>query len=199
MFSFKHVNIYLFVFFSHSFLYFFFTLCSEFLFSCLFEQDDTVGMIPINSKQRATLQLWNGISKKRDFSLFERVMKKHRKVNDHSPIYLQFRLKESKLGWSGPVCIASLGRFFLKFKSQQLDQVTALESNTTEFASVHLVEEGSTLGLYFHKPPNVSLPYRIENCLPDVSITYYQKVLQLLHFSYFSTIYRYKLLAFCKY
>ncbi|XP_062001830.1 uncharacterized protein LOC133719495 isoform X1 [Rosa rugosa] len=138
-------------------------------------QDDTVGMIPVNSKQRAPLQLWNVIDKKRDVSLFERVMKKHRKANDDSPIYLQFRLNESKLGWSGPVCIASLGRFFLKFKRQQLDQVPALESNVTEFASVHLVEEGSTLGLHFHKPPNVSLPYRIENCLPDVSITYYQK------------------------
>lgn len=149
---------------------------------CSSGQDDTVGMIPVNSKQRAPLQLWNVINKKRDVSLFERVMKKHRKANDDSPIYLQFRLNESKLGWSGPVCIASLGRFFLKFKRQQLDQVTALESNVTEFAYVHLVEEGSTLGLHFHKPPNVSLPYRIENCLPDVSITYYQKVLLLLHF-----------------
>ena len=162
----------------YTFLY----LCSEFLLSCFPGQDDSVGMIPVNSKERAPLQLWNGINKKRDVSLFERVMKKHRKSYDDSPIYLQFRLSESKLGWSGPVCIASLGRFFLKFKRQQLDEMTALESNITEFASVHLVEEGSTLGLHFHKPPNVSLPYRIENCLPDVSITYYQKVLLLLYF-----------------
>lgn len=138
-------------------------------------------MIPINSKQRATLQLQDGMNKKRDFSLFEHIMKKHRKVNDDSLIYLQFRLNESKLGWSGPVCIASLGRFFLKFKKPHMDQVTALESSVTEFAAVHVVEEGSTLVLRFHKPPNVSLPYRIENCLHDVSITYYQKVV-LLHF-----------------
>ncbi|CAB4287544.1 unnamed protein product [Prunus armeniaca] len=138
-------------------------------------QDDSVGMIPINSKQRATLQLQDGMNKKRDFSLFEHIMKKHRKVNDDSLIYLQFQLNESKLSWSGPVCIASLGRFFLKFKKPHMDQVTALESSVTEFAAVHVVEEGSTLVLRFHKPPNVSLPYRIENCLHDVSITYYQK------------------------
>ncbi|BBH07848.1 Protein of unknown function D, partial [Prunus dulcis] len=137
--------------------------------------DDSVGMIPINSKQRATLQLQDGMNKKRDFSLFEHIMKRHRKVNDDSLIYLQFRLNESKLGWSGPVCIASLGRFFLKFKKPHMDQATALESSVTEFAAVHVVEEGSTLVLRFHKPPNVSLPYRIENCLHDVSITYYQK------------------------
>lgn len=141
-------------------------------------------MILISSKQRAALQLRDGLNKKREFGLFEHIMKKHRKVNEDSLIYLQFRLHESELGWSGPICIASLGRFFLKFKKPCTDQVTAVESNVTEFAAVHVVEEGSSLVLRFHKPPNVSLPYRIENRLCDVSVTYYQKVL-LCYFSLF--------------
>ncbi|KAM1156496.1 hypothetical protein ACFX2B_026994 [Malus domestica] len=138
-------------------------------------QDDSVAMILISSKERAALQLRDGLSKKREFGLFEHIMRKHRKVNEDSLIYLQFRLHESELGWSGPICIASLGRFFLKFKKPCMDQVTAVESNVTEFAAVHVVEEGSSLVLRFHKPPNVSLPYRIENRLCDVSVTYYQK------------------------
>ncbi|KAL5557187.1 hypothetical protein UlMin_039423 [Ulmus minor] len=131
-------------------------------------QDDRAGIITLNSKQRTTLQLWNWTSKRREFSIFEKLMKKHGKANDDALMYIQFRPDESELGWSGPLCIASMGRFFLKFKKQQSDQVTP-------FAAVHIVEEGSTLVLHFHKPPKMNLPYRIENFLRDFSITYYQK------------------------
>uniref|UniRef100_A0A2N9G322 Vacuolar protein sorting-associated protein 13 VPS13 adaptor binding domain-containing protein n=2 Tax=Fagus sylvatica TaxID=28930 RepID=A0A2N9G322_FAGSY len=88
---------------------------------------------------------------------------------------LQFGLNESELSWSGPVCIASLGRFFLKFRKLQSNQTTAADKHITEFAAVYVVEEGSSLVLHFQKPPDISLPYRIENSLRDVAITYYQK------------------------
>lgn len=114
--------------------------------------------------------------KKREFSFFESLIRKHRKDNDDELIYIQFRPNEPDSAWSGPVCIASLGRFFLKFRDQRSGQVKSPEESKTTFAAVHIVEEGSTLVLHYYRPPNINLPYRIENCLPDVSITYYQKV-----------------------
>jgi hypothetical protein len=155
---------------------------------CLLK-DDMAGMIPITSKQRVTLQLQSGISKRREFNLFENFIRKHRNANDESLIHIQFQLNDSEHNWSGPVCIASLGRFFLKFRKQQSNQATAVEKDITEYATVHVVEEGSSLVLHFQKPPDISLPYRIENCLGNVAvaITYYQKVVLLFHFPPLST------------
>lgn len=133
--------------------------------------------ILVNGKNRATLQLRDGVSRKREFSLFENFIRKHRNDHEKSLMFIQFRPGDSEFGWSGPLCISSLGRFFLKF-SKQLNQAEDVRK-TTEFAAVHVAEEGSTLVVHLHKPPNVDLPYRIENHLQDASITYYQKVVQL--------------------
>lgn len=145
------------------------------------------GIMRINSKQRTILQLQKGISKSKEFSIFENVIRKHRNDVDTSLVYLQFQLNEPDSGWSGPVCVASLGCFFLKFRRSS-NQVPELNNRAPEFAAVHVIEEGSTLGMHFHKPPNVNLPYRIENHLRDTSLTYYQKVvllflLSLCHFN----------------
>ncbi|KAI7740513.1 hypothetical protein M8C21_024425 [Ambrosia artemisiifolia] len=86
---------------------------------------------------------------------------------------LEFRPNEAGLGWSGPVCVASMGRFFIKFRRSV--NVSETEENTHDFAVVIVSEENSSLVLRFHRPPNMNLPYRIENCLRDTSITYYQK------------------------
>jgi len=130
------------------------------------------GVISINSKQRMSLPLKEGLTKKREFSVFERLIRKHRIDSDHSLLYVQIQTNEPGLGWSGPVCLASLGHFFLKFRKEG----TTSDSKMTQFAAVHVAEEGSTLVLSFYKPPNISLPYRIQNCLHSLSITYYQKV-----------------------
>jgi hypothetical protein len=148
---------------------------------CLLK-DDMAGMIPIISKQRVSLQLQSGISKRREFNLFENFIRKHRNANDESLIHIQFQLNDSEHSWSGPVCIASLGRFFLKFRKQP-NQVTAVEKGVTEYATIHVVEEGGSLVLHFQKPPDISLPYRIENFLRNVAIIYYQKVMLFFHFS----------------
>lgn len=58
-------------------------------------------------------------------------------------------------------------------------QVTADRNISAEFAAVHVVERSSTLVLHFHKPPDINLPYRIENSLHQAFITYYQKVVSL--------------------
>lgn len=126
------------------------------------------------------------MQKKRETTVFENFLIKHQKSQEDL-LFIQFRLNESGLSWSGPVCIASLGRFFLKFRrssefpSSQSDQATFYNSNKHEFASVYVVEEGSSLVLHFYQPPNIDLPYRIENCLHDTAVTYYQKVENQIH------------------
>ncbi|KAK9044527.1 hypothetical protein V6N11_058426 [Hibiscus sabdariffa] len=135
---------------------------------------DMAGIVSINSGQSAALLLQNEIGKRTEYSLFENFIKKHRNDFDSSLIHIQFRLNESQLDWSGPLCITSLGRFFLKFRKDS-SQLTVEDKKIIEFAEVLVVEEGSTIVVRFHKPPNSKLPYRIENYLHGVSLTYYQK------------------------
>lgn len=160
-------------------------MCFEpfFLLGCSFYSymKNDGGTIEVNSKQKATLKLQDGIQQPRESSVFENFVKKHTKSMDDSLKFIQFCLSESDLSWSGPICVASLGRFYLKFKRQP-DQGTSKGTSIIEFAAVHVVEEGSILSLHFHKPPNTNLPYRIENCLHNFSVTYYQKVVLFFHF-----------------
>ncbi|KAI3986024.1 hypothetical protein MKX01_039106 [Papaver californicum] len=144
-------------------------------------EDVSDGIIAVNSKQRAAINMRSGPNKRRVIGSFDSFLKKHRNANEDSLMYIQFCLDEIGWSWSGPICVASLGRFFLKFRrsldspGNQSNTITQQDNKMTEFAVVHVVEEGSTLVLRFHRPPNISLPYRIENSLRDASITYYQK------------------------
>ncbi|MCL7045122.1 hypothetical protein MKW94_012003 [Papaver nudicaule] len=144
-------------------------------------EDVSDGIIAVNSKQRAAVNMKSGPSKRRVIGTFDSFLKKHGNTNEDSLMYIQFCLDEVGWNWSGPICVASLGRFFLKFRrsldstGNQSNTVAQQDNKMTEFAVVHVVEEGSTLVLHFHRPPNISLPYRIENSLRDASITYYQK------------------------
>ncbi|KAK9285530.1 hypothetical protein L1049_024725 [Liquidambar formosana] len=109
-------------------------------------EDDMEGMIRISSGQKTTLQLQNRIIKRRQIGFFDNFVRKHRNANDDSLLYIQFQLNETGFGWSGPVCIASLGRFFLKFRKsldsvQQPNQITGQDNSLMEFAAVHVVEE----------------------------------------------------------
>nr|XP_043638642.1 uncharacterized protein LOC122609764 isoform X2 [Erigeron canadensis] len=140
-------------------------------------ENDMEGMSTVGSKQRKALRLCNRMIKKRETGIFENFIRKHRNAEDDAMLFIQFRLTDAGLGWSGPVCVASMGRFFLKFRRSvnENDQEIAREGNGQEFAAVIVSEENSSLVLRFHRPPNMNLPYRIENCLRDASITYYQK------------------------
>lgn len=130
-------------------------------------------------------------------SFLENFLKKHAKSHNDSSFFVQFQPNKASFSWSGPICIASLGRFFLKFKkssgysAQQSDLATQHNSDICEFATVHVIEDGPTIVLHFCWPANMDLPYRIENRLENTSITYYQKVLHL--FSLFSMLWPCKL------
>ncbi|KAL0343599.1 UNVERIFIED_CONTAM: hypothetical protein Sangu_1247300 [Sesamum angustifolium] len=134
----------------------------------------------INSKQRIALRLKTVMRNNKETNIVENLLRKHTKSQNDSSFFIQFRPNETSLGWSGPICVASLGRFFLKFRKSldfpesQLDNISD-KDNLGGFAAVHVVEEGSTIVLHFHRPPITKLPYRIENWLHDAPITYYQK------------------------
>ncbi|XP_056697041.1 uncharacterized protein [Spinacia oleracea] len=151
-----------------------------FVRQCLLE-DDFGETISISSKQKTSFFFRVGSRDKQDVSVFNKLLQKHKVSDDDASIFVQFSPNETVWGWSGPICVASLGCFFLKFRrhlespTNQLDLVTRENDITCEYAAVHVVEEGSTFALHFHKPPDTGLPYRIENHLHDASITYYQK------------------------
>ncbi|KAL0332240.1 UNVERIFIED_CONTAM: Vacuolar protein sorting-associated protein 13a [Sesamum calycinum] len=142
--------------------------------------EDMEELIAINSKQRIALRLKTVMRNNKETSIVENLLRKHTKSQNDSSFFIQFRPNETSLGWSGPICVASLGRFFLKFRNSldfpesQSDNISD-KDNLGGFAAVHVVEEGSTIVLHFHRPPITKLPYRIENCLHDAPITYYQK------------------------
>ncbi|XP_023730135.1 uncharacterized protein LOC111877860 isoform X2 [Lactuca sativa] len=138
-------------------------------------EDDVECMTTVSSKQRKALRLCNKTNKKRETSIFENFIRKHRNGEDDSLLFIQFSPNDSGLGWSGPICVASMGRFFLKFPRSIKEKDKENEENTQEFAVVIVSEENSSLVLRFHRPPHMNLPYRVENCLRDASITYYQK------------------------
>ncbi|KAJ6838055.1 uncharacterized protein M6B38_321965 [Iris pallida] len=143
-------------------------------------QDDTGGITTVEGNQKVALQIRKS-SKKRDTSILDSVIRRHRNVNEDSQVFIQFCLREIGFGWSGPICVSSLGRFFLKFKrsSDNLDgqsnASSCQEKKSTQYALLQIVEENSSLVLHFYKPVNVPLPYRIENFLHGSSIMYCQK------------------------
>lgn len=137
-------------------------------------KDDSVGIITIKSKQRAALLLQEETTQKKELNLFENFIRKH--GSDNALIFIQFRLNKANWNWSGPLCITSIGNFFLKFRKQSGEA----GRGAIEFASVNVTEEGSSLAVHFQKPPNAPPPYRIENFLHSASLTYYQKVGHLL-------------------
>ncbi|XP_077214791.1 vacuolar protein sorting-associated protein, putative (DUF1162) isoform X2 [Tasmannia lanceolata] len=146
-----------------------------------FLEDAMDEIVAINSQQKEALYLRAATQKIREISFFDSMLRKHINVNEDSLTFIRFCFKEIGWSWSGPICIASLGRFFLKFKrpsvplGYQSNPIIGAENKLIRYADVHIVEEASSLVLHFHMPPNYTLPYRIENRLCDASITYYQK------------------------
>ncbi|KAL9265650.1 Intermembrane lipid transfer protein VPS13-like protein [Drosera capensis] len=146
-----------------------------------FSEDDLQSMVEINSKQKTALVLRDGSLRKREANQFDKFLKKHMFASDDSSNFIQFRPNITGLGWSGPVCVASLGRFFLKFKRSfesafdSSNRANRTDGSPWEFAVVHVIEEASSFVLRFHRPPSIDLPYRIENRLLNASVTYYQK------------------------
>ncbi|ERN17671.1 hypothetical protein AMTR_s00059p00194330 [Amborella trichopoda] len=144
-------------------------------------QDDAAGVISVNNKQKAMLYLHSGSGERSQMSIFDSIVRRHRNA-DESFFFIQFSLKDIGLGWSGPVCVASLGNFFVKFRRQpftlgsdQSTQSNMNEINKPKFAAINIAEEDCSIVIHFRMKPDFILPYRIENHLHNMSVTYYQK------------------------
>uniref|UniRef100_A0A0D9Y124 Vacuolar protein sorting-associated protein 13 VPS13 adaptor binding domain-containing protein n=1 Tax=Leersia perrieri TaxID=77586 RepID=A0A0D9Y124_9ORYZ len=144
-----------------------------------FVEDDIDG-VTIEAKQKATLHTWKP-EKRREVNYFDLFVKKHRNVSEDSHIFIQFCPKETGYCWSGPICVSSIGRFFVKFRRSQgmvtddMKRGTLQDGKLKQFASVDVIQETASFVLHFTKPPKAALPYRIENCLNEASIMYLQK------------------------
>ncbi|KAJ0963386.1 hypothetical protein J5N97_028508 [Dioscorea zingiberensis] len=144
-------------------------------------QDALSGFILVETKQKATFWMKKVQSSKRKTNFLHSILERHKSKEGDSLIFVQFSLEEMGYGWSGPICVSSIGRFFLKFRRSsagpaiQSDSSTRKDSQRMQFAAVHIVEESSSLCMHFYTPPDFPLPYRIENCLSGSSIMYHQK------------------------
>lgn len=140
------------------------------------------GVVTVTGKQRKAVHLRNVTANRKEIGVFDKFLIHHKSPRDDSLLYVQFKPIDAGFDWSGPVCVTSLGRFFLKFKRSKDYPVQHISNHAAtldhEYSSVHVIEEDSTLVLHFYRPPHTSLPYRIENCLEDTPITYYQKVVR---------------------
>lgn len=149
---------------------------------CSYLKDELSGVVLVQSKHKATFWMKKIYSERRKINFFQSILEKHKSKDGDSLIFVQFSLKEIEYGWSGPICVSSLGRFFLKFRrtsaglGTQSDSSAWKDNQKVQFAAVHIVEESSSLYLHFYRPPNFPLPYRIENCMSGTSIMYHQKV-----------------------
>ncbi|KAL5225980.1 hypothetical protein ABZP36_012619 [Zizania latifolia] len=145
---------------------------------CFVEGD--IDGLTIEAKQRATLHTWKP-EKRREVNYFDLFVKKHRNVSEDSHIFIQFCPKETGYCWSGPICVSSIGRFFVKFRRSEgmvtdgMKRDTLQDGKQKQFASIDVIQETASFVLHFTKPPKVALPYRIENCLNEASIMYFQR------------------------
>uniref|UniRef100_A0A0E0BUQ6 Vacuolar protein sorting-associated protein 13 VPS13 adaptor binding domain-containing protein n=1 Tax=Oryza glumipatula TaxID=40148 RepID=A0A0E0BUQ6_9ORYZ len=70
---------------------------------------------------------------------------------------------------------------FVEFRRSQgtvtddMKRGTLQDGKWKQFASVDVIQETASFVLHFSKPPKAALPYRIENCLNEASIMYFQK------------------------
>lgn len=140
------------------------------------------GVTVVTSHQKSALQMQSS-RRKRKTSIIDSMFRSHSNGNDDSMYFIQYCLNEDGWGWSGPVCVTSLGHFFLRFRRKPIvlghdepDCRTQTDDDLVRVGTVDIEEEESMLVMRFRLPSNILLPYRIENNLNDSAILYYQKV-----------------------
>ncbi|XP_031479491.1 uncharacterized protein LOC116250167 isoform X3 [Nymphaea colorata] len=148
--------------------------------SCV-HSDDLDGVTVVTSRQKSALQMQMS-GRKRKTDIIDTMFRSHGNSNDDSMYFIQFCLKQDDWSWSGPVCVTSLGHFFLRFRRKptvlgydEPNYRTQTDNDLARIGTVDIEEEESMLVMHFHLPSNIILPYRIENHLNDSAIMYQQK------------------------
>ncbi|KAJ7187632.1 hypothetical protein O6H91_Y534600 [Diphasiastrum complanatum] len=101
---------------------------------------------------------------------------------------IRFCLNKKNLDWSGPVCAAALGSFYIKMRStnhrhhlntskdcERTASTLMLEKQLLQFAVADVQEEASSLIMRFRLLEPENMPYQIQNRLKSASILFHQK------------------------
>lgn len=97
-----------------------------------------------------------------------------------APLSVRFRLRDSEWDWSGSVCAAALGSFWIKIRRKGQSGFSKQAKGRMLFALAEVQEDSPTLIMSFRKHSADSIPYRIENALRSGALSYSQKV--TIHF-----------------
>lgn len=154
---------------------------SENISVCQYRMQETANaLIALSPGQKAILHMKMLPGEEKSVRPVDSMFNMHRISGTDSLLFFQFSLKEPGWNWSGRICPASLGRFFLKLRScsnshgnSQLR--SSQEKKQTRFAVVDVKEEGSSLIMHFEMQSPEFLPYRIDNSLRNTSIQFHQK------------------------
>lgn len=158
-------------------------LSSENILVCQCHMQETANaVIALSHDQQASLHMKILAGEEKAVCSTDKIFNMRGVSGTDSSLFVQFSLKEPGWSWSGPICSASLGRFFLKMRScsnshdnSQLG--SSQEKRQTRFAVVDVKEEGCSLIMHFDMQSPELLPYRIVNGLRNASIQFHQKEL----------------------
>nr|PNR49566.1 hypothetical protein PHYPA_011462 [Physcomitrium patens] len=92
-----------------------------------------------------------------------------------APLSVRFRLRDSEWDWSGSVCAAALGSFWIKIRRKGQSGFSKQAKGRMLFALAEVQEDSPTLIMSFRKHSADSIPYRIENALRSGALSYSQK------------------------
>lgn len=95
-----------------------------------------------------------------------------------APLSVRFRPRGPEWDWSGPVCAAALGSFWIKIRRQGQSGFASSHKQAKSrmlFALAEVQEDSPSLSMCFRRHSADAIPYRIENALRSGALLYSQK------------------------
>lgn len=103
-----------------------------------------------------------------------------------APLSVRFRPRGPEWDWSGPVCAAALGSFWIKIRRQGQSGFASSHKQAKGrmlFALAEVQEDSPSLSMCFRRHSADAIPYRIENALHSGALLYSQKASVFFHSS----------------
>lgn len=100
------------------------------------------------------------------------------------PLTVRFKPRDPGWDWSGPVCAAALGSFWIKIRprgqgahNKQIESKFHKQAKGMSlFAVAEVQEDSPSLTMSFRRHSLDAIPYRLENALQSGAVLYNQKV-----------------------
>ena len=96
-----------------------------------------------------------------------------------APLSVRFKPRGPEWNWSGPVCAAALGSFWIKIRRQGQSGFATSHKQVKGrmlYALAEVQEDSPSLTMSFRRHSADAIPYRIENALHSGALIYSQKV-----------------------